>query len=56
MNMAWHKHICNRWKIAVMALALAALLAVGPLVADATLHTGFVPAALAEGPQRGSGG
>jgi hypothetical protein len=48
--------LLHHWRIVLMALMLAVVLAVGPLAADAALHTGFVPAALADGPQRGSGG
>ena len=42
--------------VLLIALFLALLPLVAPLVADATLHTGFVAAALADGPVRGSGG
>jgi hypothetical protein len=46
----------NRSKIALGALLLALMLMLIPTLADATLHTALVPAALAGGPQSGDGG
>lgn len=56
MNTGLHQHVTRRWKIVLLAFVAAALLGVGSPAVDATLHTGFVPAALADGPQRDSGG
>jgi hypothetical protein len=48
--------VASRSKVALGALVLALLLALGPALADAALHTALVPAALAGGPQSGDGG
>jgi hypothetical protein len=46
----------NRSKITLRALLLTLLLTLAPALADATLHTALVPAAVAGGPQSGDGG
>jgi hypothetical protein len=56
MNTGLKSHITNRAKILLAALLLALLTAAAPMAADTTLHTGFVPAAMADGPLRGGGG
>jgi Flp pilus assembly protein TadG len=43
-------------RFVLVALVLSLLLSVWPALSDAALHTALVPAALADGPQRGSGG
>jgi hypothetical protein len=56
MIMGLQAQLTKRVRIFVLALALAMLLGIGPVAADAALHTGLVPAALADGPQRSGGG
>ncbi len=56
MNTGLMGHITNRAKILLAALLLALLMAAAPVAADTALHTGLVPAALADGPVRGGGG
>ena len=56
MNTGLQRNVTDRWKIVLVALMLATLLAMGPVASDAALHTGLVPVALADGPVRGSGG
>ena len=56
MNTTLKRHVTRQSAVLLLALFLALLPLVAPLVADATLHTGFVAAALADGPVRGGGG
>jgi hypothetical protein len=56
MNKGLKRHVTRQSAVLLIALFLAILPVVAPLVADATLHTGFVAAALADGPVRGNGG
>ena len=56
MNTGLKGHITNRTKILLAALLLALRTAAAPMAADTVLHTGLVPAAMADGPVRGDGG
>lgn len=56
MNTGLKSHITNRAKILLAALLLALLMAAALMAADTALHTGLVPAAMADGPVRGNGG
>jgi hypothetical protein len=56
MNTGLPEHLTKRAKIVLLAFVLAILLGVGLPAVDAALGTGFVPAVLADGPQRDGGG